>query len=204
MNVPAVVAVAVATASFAITLSLRDSLDPWLTTAMAGAVAIALSSWALRTKLRMLFATTPRGLLAAIGLGIVLVAATHATYRCVAALSAAVADEVCTLYASTSTRSARGALAALTVLVVLAEELVWRGAAVAAVGDRGSRVRTGATITCLYAVPQALAGAWLLALVALGIGAIFATQRMITGRITDSFITHAIWSVAIFVVVPLV
>ena len=53
-------------------------------------------------------------------------------------------------------------------------------------------------------MPQALAGAWLLVLVALGIGATFAAQRLLTGRIIDSFITHAIWSVTIFVWMPLV
>lgn len=203
MNWRAAVAVAVTTAGFAVSLALRDRLDPWISTAAVGVVGIGLATWTLGPRIRELLASSWRTAAAAAGLGILLVVATHAVYRGVASLSPQLADEVRTLYGSITAGYGRLPLVGLTLVVVLAEELVWRGVAIELIAaDR--RVLAGATSVVLYALPQALAGAWLLVLAAVGLGALFAAQRLVTGRITDGFITHAVWSLAIFVVFPLV
>lgn len=201
MNYRAVIAVGVATAGFAVALGLREVIDPWLTTAASGIVGIALSAWALGARLRGLFAFTWRGLAVAAAIGIGLVAATHAAYRLTESISPTLNDHVRVLYATIAVGHARLPLVGLTLVVVVAEELVWRGAALELFPAR--RPWVALVTVALYALPQALAAAWLLVAAALGVGSLFLVQRIVTGRLTDSIVTHAVWSIAIFVVVPL-
>jgi len=56
----------------------------------------------------------------------------------------------------------------------------------------------------LYVLPQLAGGVPLLIVAATLLGALFAAQRLVSGRLTDALLTHAVWSVAVFVVVPLV
>lgn len=201
MNYRALIAVVVSTASFAVALGLREVIDPWLSTAASGLVGIALSAWALGPRLRSLFAITGRGLAAAAAIGVGLVVATHAAYCLTESISPMVTDRVRVLYATIAVGHGRLPLVGLTLVVVVAEEMVWRAAALELFGVRRAWF-AGATVV-LYALPQALAGAWLLVAAALGVGSLFLVQRIITGRLTDSIVTHAVWSIAIFVVVPL-
>lgn len=200
MNPRAAIAVAVTTAGFAISLGLREQVDAWLSTALAGVVGIGLSMWALGPRLHELFAWRWRGVAVASGLGVALVIATHIAYAIAARFAPGLTEEVRQLYATIALGHARLPLVGLTLIVVLAEELVWRGAALELSGAPRAWVGAGAVI--LYALPQALAGAWLLVIAAFGLGSLLVTQRLLTGRILDSFITHAVWSLAIFVVLP--
>ncbi len=201
MNYRAVVAVGVSTAGFAIALALREVIDPWLSTAASALVGILLSAWALGPRLRSLLAITGRGLAVAAAIGIGLVVATHAAYRVTDSVWPTVTDHVRVLYATIAVGHARLPLVGLTLVVVIAEELIWRGAALELFPAK--RARFAVATVMLYALPQALAAAWLLVAAALGVGSLFLVQRMITGRLTDSIVTHAVWSIAIFVVVPL-
>ena len=56
----------------------------------------------------------------------------------------------------------------------------------------------------LYVLPQLAGGVPLLIVAATLLGALFATQRLVTGRLVDPLLTHVVWSVSVFVVVPLV
>jgi uncharacterized protein len=193
----AVVAVAVATLAFGAALWLRERVDPWLATATAAVLSGAIAVGALgRARLRTLFAVDARGLAGAVALGGALVLATHLAFRLAAPW---LGPHVRGLYASIDTVVPRGAQAAITFGVVVVEELVWRGCAFA--GERSRRGAVGAVV--LYALPQMTGGEWVMVLAALGLGTVFAIQRMRTGRLLDALVTHAIWSLAIFVVIPL-
>lgn len=202
MNWRAFAAVALATAGFACALALRERVDPWLTTAAVGVACAGLAAWALGPRLHLLLTTTAPSAALAIGLGVLLVVATHLAYRGLATVAPALAHEVRMLYGSISAPYGRVALAGLTLVVVLAEELVWRGAALELVRDEPRR-KAAAVSVLLYTLPQVLAGAWLLVAAAAALGTLFAAQRLMTGRLTDSFLTHGVWSVCIFVVYPL-
>lgn len=196
----AAIAVVVGTVAFGAALAVRERLDPWLATAVAAAVSIGVATWALgRARLAALVATDARGALGAVLLGVVLVGATHAAFRLV---PASLAGHVAGLYASIDVATPRIARAALTLAVVVAEELVWRGCALALIG--APRSRSAALAVALYAVPQLVGGEWLLVVAALGLGSVLAAQRLRSGRLVEPLITHAIWSVSIFVVLPLV
>lgn len=201
MNVRAAVAVAISTLAFGAGLALRDRVDPWLVTAGAAVAAIALATWAggrMAAVVPMSMASAGR----AIALGLALVVATHAVYRVASGWLPALDLEVHRLYASIAVDYSRLALVPLTLVVVLAEELVWRGIALELVPERPMWL--GYASVMLYALPQVLAGVWLLAAAALGLGALLTAQRLRTGGLAGPAITHAVWSVAIFIVVPLV
>ncbi len=194
------IALVVATICFGLALALRDRFDPWRSTALAAVLALGLSVWALgRARLARLFALAPVGAGLAIALGGGLVVATHVVFELV---PAELRNETRTLYAAIDVGIPRPLLALITTGVVLAEELVWRGVALELVTRRSPRL-AGLLAIGLYVVPQLLGGAWLLVLAAVGLGTVFTVQRQVTGRLTDPLLTHAIWSVSIFVLVPL-
>jgi membrane protease YdiL (CAAX protease family) len=199
---PALVAVVLATAMFALALGLRARIDPFVSTAFAASVTIPLSMWALgRARLTRLFDTTRQEVVVAIVIGVGLVLATHAVY---AVMPFAVRHEVRVLYRSIEGDLPRVALAAITGAVVIAEELVWRGAALELRIPRvTSRVAAAGLAVLLYVVPQLAGGAWLLVLAALGLGTLFTWQRVASGSLVRPLVTHAIWSISIFVLVPL-
>jgi len=200
-RVRAGVTIAVATTAFALALALRDTVDPWRSTAAAAISGIVLSAWALGPRLRGLLAIDRRGLGVAAGLGVALVAATHAAFQAVRYLSPDLAIAVRGLYLSIDLGASRLALAVLTIVIVIGEELVWRGVAVELVRAR-PRLTAGAISVALYVLPQLPGHVPVLIAAATGLGAIFAAQRLVTGRLTDAIVTHAIWSVAVFVVIP--
>ena len=192
-----VVAVVVATLAFGLALLFRDRFDPWLATAAAAVISAACAVWALgHRRLRALFAIDARGLCMAALLGVVLVLATHLVFRLAAPW---LGSRVSGLYASIDTVVPHPVQAMVTFAVVIVEELVWRGCAFV----RRSSPRWAAIAVGLYAIPQIVGGEWMLVLAAIGLGTVLAIQRVRTGRILDGLVTHAIWSLAIFVVVPL-
>lgn len=200
-RIRAALPVIVATIGFSTALALRTRVDPWLSTAGVATLSIALATWALgRAGLAQLFTVHVREVAIAVGLGVVLVVATHAAFRI---LPFAFRHEVRVLYLSIDGGLPRPVLAAITAGVVLAEELVWRAAALEILRPRrGVKVR-GVVAVALYVLPQIVGGAWLLMLAAAGLGAVFTVQRLTTGRLVPPLLTHMVWSVAIFVVVPL-
>ncbi|MEO7327765.1 MAG: CPBP family glutamic-type intramembrane protease, partial [Minicystis sp.] len=188
------------TVAFGTALSLRAHLDPWLATAAAAALATAAAALALgRARLAALFARDAREAAGAALLGIVLVGATHLAFRLV---PASLAHHVAGLYASIDVATPRAARAALTLAVVVAEELVWRGCALALAS--APRPASAALAVALYALPQLAGGEWLLLVAAVALGALFTAQRLRSGGLLAPLITHAIWSIAIFVLLPLV
>ena len=200
-RVRAAVTLGVATAAFAAALALREYVDPWRSTALAAVSGIALSGWTLGPRLRGLFAITTRGASSAVALGVALVAATHLGFALIAHASPELADTVRGLYLSIDLGASRVALALLTTVIVIGEELIWRGVAVDVAQPR-SRLAVGAISVALYVLPQLPGHVPVLIAAAAGLGVIFAAQRLATGRLTDSILTHTIWSVAVFVVFP--
>ncbi len=192
-----IVALVVATAAFGLALLLRERIDPWLATATAAGISATCAVWALgRHRLRTLLAVDARGLGAAALLGVALVFATHLAFRIAAPW---LGPHVSGLYASIDTVVPHPVQATITFLVVIVEELIWRGCAFA----KRSSPRWAAFAVVLYAIPEVVGGEWILVLAAIGLGTVLVLQRVRTGRILDGMVTHAIWSLAIFVVVPL-
>ncbi|HEY0195785.1 MAG TPA: CPBP family intramembrane glutamic endopeptidase [Kofleriaceae bacterium] len=202
-RVRGIITLAFATVSFAASLALRDRFDPWRSTALAAVVGMALSAWTLGPRLRPLFAVSRRGVVFAAVLGVALVAATHAGFAVIRLISPELGRTVRGLYSSIDVGDSPALLALLATFVVIGEELIWRGVAVAiARSPSPSRVAIGALSVGLYVLPQLPGHVPVLIAAATGLGAIFAAQRLVTGRLTDPIITHAIWSTCVFVLLP--
>lgn len=197
-----VVVASVAVAAFGLALWLRGAANVWLTTGIAGALCIGLAGWSGGDSLLTRFrgGRTPwiRGILAGLAMSI----ATWALYPWASALMPGLAVEVERLYSQL--QDPPGPVLALPViaLVVLAEELVWRGVVFEALEHHlpvGSAIVIAASA---YAVPQLASGSWVLVALALGCGLVWTVQRRISGGLVVPTLTHLTWDVLIFVAFP--
>jgi membrane protease YdiL (CAAX protease family) len=200
----AIAVIGVATAVFGIAMACRELGNPWWTSVAAAGTATVPSILVLRSQLKELMCTSPREVLAATVVGLALVAATHTTYGVASFLFPGLGVSVAELYEGIQSTMPHILLTLPLVLaVVLAEELVWRGVAFDLMRPRFSARGTILVATALYSVPQLIGGAWLLVLAALVLGLILSIQRTTTKSLAAPLVTHAIWSVSIFVLFPL-
>lgn len=199
-----VVAIALGTIMFGAAIAYRDVVSPWLTNLAAAMVAIALASFALRGQARKLLAFRPRSTAVAVGLGLLMVAATHASFRVAVGLLPGLEDRVADLYSDIRTTTLGVAITIpLIMAVVFSEELLWRGVAIELCRRRLSRPSAALVAVGLYAAPQLIGGSWILVAAAVVVGGVLTAQRLITKRLTEPIITHAIWSLSIFSLAPL-
>jgi membrane protease YdiL (CAAX protease family) len=101
--------------------------------------------------------------------------------------------------------TAPGAVAALVIVLGTSpsEEVLWRGAVFARLTRRyGPGWRPVTATTLLYALFVGLSGSLVLPLAALVCGAVWARQRQVTGSIVPGLVSHALWSLLIFLYLP--
>lgn len=104
----------------------------------------------------------------------------------------------------TRTTAPRG-LAALVIVFATSpsEEVLWRGAVFARLTRRyGPGWRPVAGTTVLYALFVGLSGSLVLPLAALVCGTVWARQRQVTGSLVPSMVSHALWSLLMFLWIP--
>lgn len=85
---------------------------------------------------------------------------------------------------------------------MIAEELLFRGAWLAALQRRIGRNAAFAVSVALYAAAQACTGSFIVGLLALCCGTIWTLERMATGSILASIVSHMIWTPIIIVLCP--
>ena len=103
------------------------------------------------------------------------------------------------------TRTTAPALAAVVIVFVTSpsEEVLWRGAVFARLTRRyGPGWRPVAATTVLYALFVGLSGSLVLPLAALVCGTVWARQRQITGSLVPGMVSHALWSLLMFLWIP--
>jgi membrane protease YdiL (CAAX protease family) len=101
--------------------------------------------------------------------------------------------------------TAPSAAAALVIVFATApsEEVLWRGAVFARLTRRyGPGWRPLVATTVLYALFVGLSGSLVLPLAALICGAVWTRQRQVTGSIVPSLVSHALWSLLMFLYIP--
>jgi membrane protease YdiL (CAAX protease family) len=92
----------------------------------------------------------------------------------------------------------------LLLLVVLAEELAWRGLAIDLFSKRFGPLRAVLISALLYVLPQVALGSPLLMIVALLCGLLWGTLRVRFGGLAAPFIAHLVWDLLVFVLYPVV
>jgi uncharacterized protein len=101
--------------------------------------------------------------------------------------------------------TAPGAVAALVIVFGTSpsEEVLWRGAVFARLTRRyGPGWRPVVVTTLVYALFVGLSGSLVLPLAALVCGAVWARQRQVTGSIVPGLVSHALWSLLMFLYIP--
>jgi membrane protease YdiL (CAAX protease family) len=166
-------------------------------------VVVVLRDRALRARL-LVAATRDVAFDVVVGavVGVVSIAATHAVFPFVARAVPSLGPEVARLYALAGVTPST---LVATVLVVVAEEILWRGAVIAALRARGvSLLVAASSSTALYAAAQSGSGSPWLVVAALGLGALWQGLALWrSGRIGASLVAHALWTLVILGAWPL-
>lgn len=183
-------------------MGLREQLNIWLGTGAAALTALVLLRSSPKPDGDGMWQVTSRNVLAGVGVGVLMSLATWALYPLSGELLPQIHTEVPKLYALL--RQTPGPVAAFPVLivVVLAEELVWRGLAI----DLFARGRPGARAVLLSAVvytfPQIAFRSPLLVVVALACGLVWGALRVQTRGLVAPLLAHLIWDLLVFVLFP--
>ena len=200
--------VALATLCFAAALLAKGELNVWAVTGGAAGLSLAAAFAADGRRLVALLVPRRRDAFLGLAAGAALVVVTHLLWELAARLVPGLPAVVEHLYAELQAPPGPLAALPLTAVVVLAEEVAWRGLLVdelLARFDPAPRRRAAllAAATLLYAVPYLVAGIPVLLLAALALGAVWTTLRLATGGLVAPLLCHLAWSAAIFALWPL-
>ena len=101
--------------------------------------------------------------------------------------------------------TAPGMVAALVIVFGTSpsEEVLWRGAVFARLTRRyGAGWRPVVLSAAAYALFVGLSGSLALSLAALACGTVWARQRQVTGSLVPSLVSHALWSLLMYLSIP--
>jgi uncharacterized protein len=174
----------------------------WIVNAVAAIGGVALTRWTLGSDWVPILGWSKRNVACGIALGLLLVAATQASARLLLPLMPSVSTETHRLYGLL--QSAPGARRAMPIiaLVVLAEELVYRGVVTSLCLRRMSVPWSIVCSTLLYALPLLASGSWLLCAIGLTVGAFWTIARIGSNSVVTTLLCHFMWSCSTFVVFP--
>jgi membrane protease YdiL (CAAX protease family) len=188
--------------AFCVAMGLREQVNIWLGTGAAALTALVLLRSSFKRDGDGMWQVTNRNVLVGVVTGLVMSLATWALYPLSGELVPQIHTEVPKLYALL--RQTPGPVAAFPVLVVvvLAEECVWRGLAI----DLFARGRPGASTVFLSAVvytfPQIAFRSPLLVVVAMACGLVWGGLRIQTRGLVAPLIAHLTWDLLVFVLYP--
>ena len=141
-------------------------------------------------------------LLQGFGVGLALIGVTHLGYFAFLRFVPSVAQQASVLYGQLHASGSMLWTFPLLVGVVVVEEVVWRGVVFSALLRNRGRTAALCGATVLYCMPQVFSGSWLLPLLALLFGLMWTAQRALGASLTSVVITHLVWDVGMFYVIP--
>jgi membrane protease YdiL (CAAX protease family) len=188
--------------AFCVAMGLRETVNIWLGTGTAALVAIALLRVSGNANALSLRAVSRTGAALGLAVGVAMSIATWVLYPISAELVPAIQAEVTKLYALL--RQPPGPVWAfpVLVLVVAAEELVWRGLAIDVLGKTGKTLRPVLLSSLIYMLPQVAFRSPLLVLVAFVCGMVWGLLRVRTGGLAAPLVAHLVWDILVFVLFP--
>jgi membrane protease YdiL (CAAX protease family) len=182
---------------------MAGTLGVWLSLGTVAFVLGAAALWWTPASTRALLRPTP----AAIGLGLlsgaVLAGLSHLLYPPIAEVMPSLRPQVETLYGQL--HAGPGPVGALPVFItiIVAEELLWRGAFFALAERKMPRWAAAAAVTVPYALAQGGQGTLLLVGVALAVGLVFALVRLLSKELWAPILCHLLWDLVVMVWLPL-
>ncbi|MDH3727647.1 MAG: CPBP family intramembrane metalloprotease [Myxococcales bacterium] len=191
--------------AFCAAMGLSAELNIWIGTGAAALVSLFVLWVGARSSVSFgLRRSTVASVAAGTLVGIAMSVATWCLYPLSITVFPPLQGEVETLYALL--RQPPGPIRAfpLLLLVVLAEELVWRGLAIDLFSKRFGPLRAVLISALLYVLPQVALGSPLLMIVALLCGLLWGTLRVRFGCLAAPFIAHLVWDLLVFVLYPVI
>lgn len=132
---------------------------------------------------------------AAIGLacGVVMTVLTYVLYAGAVLVVPGLASHVAGLYSASQTQAKAPALA-WTVVIIVAEELLWRGPLLPVMERRIGRPIALALSLVTYCAAQSGSGSPIVVLAAFLCGAIWLAERELTGSMVTPLVSHLVWT----------
>jgi membrane protease YdiL (CAAX protease family) len=196
------VALALCVAAFCLAMGLREIVNVWLGTGLAGGLSILVMQRLSRASLLERWNPAPRPAFLGVAAGVAMAAATWLLYPISIELVPSIALEVPKLYELL--RQPPGPVLAfpVLVLVVTAEELVWRGLAIDVFSRHANAAGAVLLAALLYTLPQVAFRSPLLVVVAFACGAVWGLLRVRTNGLIAPLLAHLIWDLLVFVLFP--
>ena len=196
------VVLALCVTAFCVAMGLRESLNVWIGTGAAATISLLLMRRLPNPPTIRKADVTRASVGAGLAVGALMAVATWTVYPISVELVPAIASEVPKLYALL--REPPGPVWAfpVLVLVVTAEEWVWRGLAIDVLSKWVSPARSVALAALIYVLPQIAFRSPLLVIVALVCGLIWGALRVWTKSLTAPLVAHLLWDLLVFVLYP--
>jgi uncharacterized protein len=172
-----------------------------------GGAAIGLGIAALllaRPLLVPLLRPTMIFLAAGVVAAVVMIAVTYGLYPILRSQSSGFAHGVGGLYTIFRAAGPRWALGSVLPLMIVAEELVWRGVVQEALSRRFPPALAVLLASTAYAAAHAPVGPPMLVALALICGLYWSVLRAWTGSLVPGLVCHLVWDYLVFIVHPLV
>lgn len=170
-------------------------MGPFAVAVLVGVAAVT------RKELRGWFCPTRIGIGSGLAVGVLMTLATYPAYGLAAALFPELGAEVQGLYATVRQTTIGEALVWMPA-IILAEELLWRGALLHVLAARVPHSAAMALSVSSYALAQLGTGSWLVMLLAVVCGSIWTLQRRLTCSLLSPLLAHLIWTPVVMFLHP--
>jgi membrane protease YdiL (CAAX protease family) len=190
--------------AWATAMLLARFIDPWIPIALAAVIVSAAIVSAGRPDIRELFRPAPSRILIGLLGAAIMLAATYGLFPLVARSLPALASETGNLYARFLAGRSTVSILLFVIPVIVAEELMWRGAFQEWIAQRlpASRLAIIVLAAAGYAIAHLPLGSPLLAGIAFLCGLYWSALRSLTRSVVPSLIAHLAWDLAL-ILVPL-
>lgn len=156
-----------------------------------------------REQLQAWFRPTRRAVVSGLGMGALMTLVTYPAFSLAGALFPSLRADVAALYQNTA-RTPLAETLPWVIVIILAEELLWRGALLHAFSRRVPERWAMAISISSYAVAQFGTRSWIVMLLALVCGSLWTLQRCRTGSLLSSLLAHLIWTPVVIFLHPVV
>jgi membrane protease YdiL (CAAX protease family) len=166
------------------------------------ALSVALVTLALASsKLFVWLRPNARAVLSGLGVGAAMTLGTYPAYALLRSFVPGIEGQVAALYTAAHQTTLAEALP-WVVAIIVAEELLWRGALLYVLARRVPPALAMAISVASYAAAQFGTGSWIVMLLALVCGTLWTLQRHLTRSLLSPLLAHLIWTPTVILFYP--
>jgi membrane protease YdiL (CAAX protease family) len=155
----------------------------------------------LRSELSLWLRPNRRAVLSGLGVGAGMTLATYPAYALMRWLVPDIETQVATLY-TTAHQTTLAAALPWVIAIIVAEEVLWRGALLHVLARRTPPALAMAVSVATYAAAQLGTGSWIVGLLALVCGTLWTLQRHFMRSLLSPLLAHLIWTPTVILFFP--